>query len=331
MKQTMTSTHKMILGAFFIVLGILIPYFVGHAAGIPGTILLPMHLSVFIAGMILGPKRGALCGLITPILSGLLTGMPVFFPMMPIMACELATYGFVSGVMRDTLKKPIYVALLSGMIAGRIVYGVVFSLLLFATNGAMRAPSVLVAITTGLPGIGLQLAIVPAIVYTIEKAIGKSESRQRIGMQITPFTGEAYEKAVALIKREGTSVVLIKNDTIIHTDDGRGVSALIRLYESHPDKLKDAIVVDRMIGKAAAMILILAGVKAVYGETFSVAGKATLEAEGIDVKYNRVIDMISNREGNGICPFERSVLDCQSPEEAYEKLTQTYHALKIAQ
>lgn len=58
MKQTMTSTHKMILGAFFIVLGILIPYFVGHAAGIPGTILLPMHLSVFIAGMILGPKKG---------------------------------------------------------------------------------------------------------------------------------------------------------------------------------------------------------------------------------------------------------------------------------
>ncbi len=72
------KSKKIVLSAIFIAFGIIMPM-IFHTVNLAGTIFLPMHIPVLIAGFLLGPTCGALVGIITPIL----TGMPPIIPMMP--------------------------------------------------------------------------------------------------------------------------------------------------------------------------------------------------------------------------------------------------------
>lgn len=143
----------------------------GHGFGIPGTLLLPMHIPVLLCGFICGPLYGAFCGAALPILNCLLTGMPTPFPMLPIMFFELTVYGLTSGLLlsKTPLRKSrfgIYAALPISMICGRIAYAATFYSLLLAT-GQLKALTVSAAIVTGIPGIIIQLLIIPPIILML--------------------------------------------------------------------------------------------------------------------------------------------------------------------
>ena len=84
--------------ALLLALGVVLPI-VFHAIPLGGRIFLPMHLPTFVAGLVLGPVAGLVVGTGSPVLSGLLTGRPTVFYMIP-MILELATYGLVSGLLR---------------------------------------------------------------------------------------------------------------------------------------------------------------------------------------------------------------------------------------
>lgn len=323
-----TNTRKIVLAGLFVALGLIIPYFTGHAFGIPGTVLLPMHIPVLICGLLCGPKLGALCGLVTPLLSGLLTGMPPAYPMMPVMMGELMTYGLVTGLVRETFGKPILVAQIAAMAAGRVVAGIIFAALVFA-NANLKAPTILGSIITGLPGIAIQLALITPIVMLLEGQLFKKPANGQSKTNL--LQGKALEEAKRLVQTPGTSMVLVKDDQIIYKADGRGVKPLLEAYETAPELMKGAVVVDKIIGKAAAMIAVLAEVQAVYGITTSQAGSDFLKKNGIEHAYDRKIDLISNREGSGICPLERSVLDEEDPQKGYEKLRSTIKELMKAQ
>ena len=319
------NTRKLILAGLFVALGLIIPYFTGHAFGVPGTVLLPMHIPVLLCGLICGPKLGALAGLLTPALSSLLTGMPPVYPVLPMMAGELMVYGLVSGLIRTRFTKAVYPSLVGGMIAGRVAYGLIFAALVLGTGGAFQGASVLTAVTVGLPGIVIQLLLIPPIVYAVEKMLGEG---RRQPAQTEEFAGPAFEEAVAAVKKEGTSAVLLRNGEIIHRADGRGVRPLIDVAKTNPSLYKNALVVDRLIGKAAAMILVRGGVQAAYALTMSRAGEEYLKQHGVSVKADRVIDLISNRDNTGICPMERSVMHTEDPEEGYAILKQTLTELR---
>lgn len=166
------SVRTISLSAVFITFGIIIPYVSSHAIGLPGTVLLPMHFSVFIAAMLLGPKYGGLIGFITPILSCFITGMPsstfVF-----IMTVELTTYGLVAGFLCKTKKINVYASLFISMVIGRCAYAIslmtLFNILGF--DDFSKTPSVFTAISTGIPGIILQLIIVPLVVLQLKGVI----------------------------------------------------------------------------------------------------------------------------------------------------------------
>jgi hypothetical protein len=129
------ATYRLVLAGFLVGLGLLLPFVTAHAFGMPGTIFLPMHIPVLLIGLFCGPMYGAIGGILIPVLSSLLTGMPPFFPMLPIMTGELFTYGLVSGLLFHKAKMPIFPALLISMVSGRLVYGLVFEGLLTANNG----------------------------------------------------------------------------------------------------------------------------------------------------------------------------------------------------
>lgn len=167
----MNKTKNLVYSAFFIALGIVLPI-VFHAFGKAGNVLLPMHIPVLIAGMLLSPSYALMIGMVTPILSSVLTSMPPLMPMLPIMVFELGTYGFIAAIMIKRYKVSVIVALLVSMVIGRLVAGLVVYLMTTLFLVKMPSPIAFVtgAVATGLPGIVIQLILVPVVVYAIEKS-----------------------------------------------------------------------------------------------------------------------------------------------------------------
>ena len=127
------TTQKITLSAMFIAIGIVLPFFTGQIRQI-GSMLLPMHLPVFLCGLICGWQYGAAVGFILPLLRSFLFGMPPMYPMAAAMSFELATYGLVAGLMyqRSHWKciLALYRSLITAMVAGRIVWGIAEIILL---------------------------------------------------------------------------------------------------------------------------------------------------------------------------------------------------------
>ena len=164
-KQT---TINMILSALFIALGVTFPI-AFHSLGLAGPIFLPMHIPVLLCGLICGWKYGALVGFTVPLLSSMFTGMPVLFPIGITMCFELCTYGAVAGLLAN--KKNIFVSLICSMITGRVVSGIANVILLSLSGKGFVLNSFLAgAFITALPGIIVQLILIPVIMMALKKA-----------------------------------------------------------------------------------------------------------------------------------------------------------------
>ena len=146
-------------GAVLVAAGVLLPI-AFHAAGAAGSIFLPMHIPVLLAGLLCGPMTGALVGILTPVCSSLLTGMPPLFPALPVMIPELAVYGGVAGWLRPGRGLP--TALIGGMLAGRVGAGLMVWLLAqFVTLPWTPWAYLAAVVAKGLPGMAIQLLFVP--------------------------------------------------------------------------------------------------------------------------------------------------------------------------
>lgn len=165
--------YKITFSAVAIALGLVLPFFTGQIPQI-GSMLLPMHLPVFICGMVCGGAWGGCVGFVLPLLRYALFGMPVIFPQGIAMACELAVYGIVAGLLYQKAATKgytaIYRGLICGMVAGRLVWGVVFAWLCGMTAQAFTLQMfLLAAFVRAIPGIILQLVLVPMLVYRIRR------------------------------------------------------------------------------------------------------------------------------------------------------------------
>ena len=316
-----SKAYGVSVAGLMVTIGLILPFATAHAFGMPGTILLPMHIPILLCGLLCGEKYGAACGLVTPILSSILTGMPPVFPMLPIMIVQLTALGFFGGLMYKRFKLPLYPSLIIAMSAGWVLYGLMFSTLVFAAGTGIRALTVSAALTTGIPGLIIQLTIVPALIGSIGHLHKNKTHAQNMQEDI-------IEQARQIIKSGKASCVVIQDGTIVYRADGRGVSPLLNLYRNNPEKLQNAYVVDKIIGKAAAAILILGGAKSAYGEVMSAAALQYLRSKGIKIGFGRCVDVITSRSGTGICPIERAILDIDDPEEAVVAIIERLKSLQ---
>ena len=168
----MKNTKKLTLSALFLALGLVMPFMTMQIPEI-GSMLLPMHITVMICGFVCGWKYGLVVGCITPLLRSMVFGMPYMMPTAVGMAFELATYGAVAGLLYYALKKTkfrTYLSLLGAMITGRIVWGVV-SIAIYQMMGAAFTWQMFIAgaFITAIPGILVQLVIIPPIITVLRK------------------------------------------------------------------------------------------------------------------------------------------------------------------
>lgn len=168
---------KLVLGALFLALALVLPFLTGQIPEI-GSMLCPMHLPVLIAGFVCGGPIAAVVGFAAPLLRFLMFGMPPIYPTGLSMAFELLTYGLVSGMMYSHVFKKknigsVYASLLTAMVAGRVVWGIVRLVLAGIGEQAGSftfAAFISGAITTAVPGILVQLILVPVVVLALKKA-----------------------------------------------------------------------------------------------------------------------------------------------------------------
>ncbi len=164
---------NLVLSAMFLALGLVLPFLTGQIKEI-GSMLLPMHIPVLLCGLVCGWQSGLIVGAITPIMRSMLFGMPMMFPSAISMAFELATYGFVIGYLFSHAKwkciKSLYRCLIISMISGRVVWGIVQCALLgLGENGFTLTAFIGGAFSTAIPGIILQLVLIPAVMLVLGK------------------------------------------------------------------------------------------------------------------------------------------------------------------
>ena len=166
-----TKLLKMVLSAFFLALSYVMPFLTGQIPEI-GSMLCPMHIPVLLCGFLCGWQWGMTVGFIAPLFRSLTLGMPPLFPVAICMAFELAAYGAVSGLMHKYLpkKKPyIYLSLLAAMLAGRFIWGAAMFVALSIDGGAFTLSAFFAgAITNAVPGIIVQLVIIPVAVMILD-------------------------------------------------------------------------------------------------------------------------------------------------------------------
>ena len=134
------------------------------------------------------------------------------------------------------------------------------------------------------------------------------------------------DRAVALLHREEYTCVLCDKDRVM-TSRKTGIAPLVERLSSG-ESLKGMAVADRVIGKAAAMLLLHAGVTAVYGDVMSETACALLREGGAFVQYGTLTPMIRNRMNTGPCPMEQAVADLTDPADALPVLQATLLRLR---
>ena len=167
----LTPVKKLVFTAVCSALCLVLPM-AFHTVPNAGMIFLPMHIPVLLCGLICGWPYGGVCGLIGPLISSLLTSMPPA-AMLPSMMVECCAYGFVSGLLMKYVRTrhavvDLYISLVSAMVVGRVVAG--FAKAWIFTPGVAPFAWVSTSLVAGIPGIVIQLILMPMVVLALTKA-----------------------------------------------------------------------------------------------------------------------------------------------------------------
>ncbi len=171
-KSSKLNIQRLTVSAVSLALCVVLPFISGQVPEI-GNMLCPMHIPVLLCGFICGWQYGAVTGFIAPLLRSFLFFAPPLFPQAVSMAFELLTYGLVSGILSKRLPDKnifIYLNLVISMLSGRVVWGVVRFIIhgLGYTQFSFKM-FVLGAFADAVPGILIQLIIVPLVVIALRR------------------------------------------------------------------------------------------------------------------------------------------------------------------
>ncbi len=132
--------------------------------------------------------------------------------------------------------------------------------------------------------------------------------------------------AKKLLLEENLTCVLVSAENV-YKSELRGVAPLLKLIEENID-VSGFCAADKVIGKGSALLFVLCKVSRVHACVLSKAGEEVFLNEGIIYTYDKLVDGIVNRAGDGLCPIESAVIEIDSPKEAYEVIKSEIAKLK---
>lgn len=134
------------------------------------------------------------------------------------------------------------------------------------------------------------------------------------------------QKAKELLRSQNCTCVLCKGEETLSSTQ-RGVKPLLNWLEQTPD-WQGYCAADRVVGRAAAFLYLLMGVKQLYAGVISQHALRLLEQHHIESEYGQLVPAIRNRAGDGFCPMESAVLEIDDPTEALAAIKQTLQSLQ---
>jgi uncharacterized membrane protein len=173
------NIEKIVLTGLYIAIGVILPQLF-HSINL-GNVISPMHFPVLLCGIMVGWKYGLAAGIITPLLCSFMFSKPPINYALS-MAIELGVYGLISGLLYDKLNlinnkvKKLYLALIIAMLAGRMVSSLTNTFMYMAgISNANLKEYLIILFYTGLPGIILQILIIPPIALRINLTLNSKE------------------------------------------------------------------------------------------------------------------------------------------------------------
>ena len=169
------DVRSYLLTATFVMLAVLVPWLF-HQFHLAGPTFLPMQIFVLPAGLLFGWRAGLLVGLFTPLISYFISGMPAI-NILPQVIIEVSAYGLIAGLLREKYHLRIIWSLLGAMMGGRLALLSAISIMYlvggqsYSTLGLESNPlaSIWSTLSQSWPGIIIQLAFIPAMVWLAEK------------------------------------------------------------------------------------------------------------------------------------------------------------------
>lgn len=172
-KSCLSIKVQTLSALFAIISAVVLPqifHILGTISGlgtIPGDVFLPMHLPIILVGLLAGPYAGAISGLLAPVVSFSLSGMPNII-ILPFMVIELFAYGLTSGILRN-IKIPTILKVFISQICGRVAFLLsILTSVYISGNNSISINAILNSLRSGIFGIVIQLILFPLIIYRIE-------------------------------------------------------------------------------------------------------------------------------------------------------------------
>jgi len=122
------------------------------------------------------------------------------------------------------------------------------------------------------------------------------------------------------LKQKNLALVIAREGKVVFETSSRGIGGLLKAIEESDNEMKGSSVADRIVGKAAALLCVFAGVVAVFAVTASEEGIRALRDNNVLCRFENKVPFILNYKRNDTCPFEKLVIKISNSKEAYEKL-----------
>lgn len=134
------------------------------------------------------------------------------------------------------------------------------------------------------------------------------------------------DTARKLLTTQDCTCVLIHGETV-HTSTQRGVKPLLALLDAGVD-VRNFSAADKVVGKAAAFLYCLLGIRELYAPVITTAAAQILEQHGIRAVWDEQVDFIWNRHKTGMCPMETAVRDIREPDAALAAMREALRNMK---
>lgn len=126
---------------------------------------------------------------------------------------------------------------------------------------------------------------------------------------------EDIDLARSLLEEDKWNLVIVKKGRVLFSSRERGIAPFFQVVQSIGKGLHNAVVADRIVGLAVAMLCLHARVRYVYAGIVSQGASDMLKKKGVGVDSKNTVPHISNYDGTDLCPFEKLAGSCQKPSQ----------------
>lgn len=136
------------------------------------------------------------------------------------------------------------------------------------------------------------------------------------------------KKKLLDLLHNGQHSLVVERNNVVSTFDTKGIATLLQIVNGGSDALRGAVVVDKVVGKAAAALMVLGGVVELHAVLISDGALRLLDGTDIKVSYDRRTDHIVNRDGTDWCPMEKACRDCLTAGECLERIKECMERMR---